>query len=184
MGCLEHADLNIDTDSLFDKTSLLIEFGSLWPLLHLLADTSDFNDQVLIIELLGNLHAAGHASHFYGSTSDASVALSVVLFNVDPLVTDFCRWVNVGPLVELLSLGSVSLVLDLASKFAADELLALRRNRLCELKGCEPILKIHSHVESELGLGTAKEHLLSCVWLEQDASNVANQDILLSLVLD
>lgn len=48
MSRLEHTDLNIDADSLLDEASFLVEFSGFGPLLHLLADTSNFNDKILV----------------------------------------------------------------------------------------------------------------------------------------
>lgn len=86
MSSLEHTDLNVDADSLLDETSLLIEASGFRPLLHLLANASDLDDQVLVCELLSDLHATGHASHLDGCAGNTSIALSVVLLDVDARV--------------------------------------------------------------------------------------------------
>lgn len=89
-----------------------------------------------------------------------------MLLNVDTLVLYIRGRIHVGPLIELLSLGSVALVFDLASKLAADELLALWLDLLGELERSEPVLQVHAHVEGELGLGALQEHVLSQIRLE------------------
>ena len=99
MGRLKHAYLNIDADGFLNEPALLVKASSLWPLLHLFAYTSNFNNEVLVGKLLSNLHASGHASHLNGCTCDTSVALSIMLFNVDALVTDLRGWVNIGSFV-------------------------------------------------------------------------------------
>jgi len=147
MGCLEHTNLNIDANSLLDKASFLVEFSGFGPLFHLLTYTSDFNDQVLISEFLCNLHATRHTSHLDSRTGNTSVALSVVLFYVDTLVTNFRGWVHISTLVKLLSLSSIALIFNLGSQFSADELFTLWSNLLCELESSKPVLKIHSHVK-------------------------------------
>ena len=123
---MEHADLNVDTDGFLDKTTLLVKLGCLRPLFHLLAYTSNLNDQVLVRELLGDLHSSGHASHLDGCTSNTGVALGVVLLHIDTLVTHLGRRVHVCALIKLLCLSSVALVFDLGGELAADELLSLR----------------------------------------------------------
>jgi len=153
-------------------------------LLHLLTDTCDFDDQVLVSKLLGDLHTARHAAHLDGGSGDTSVALSIVLLNIDTLITKFVAGVYVGTLVELLCLRSIALVLDLGSELSADILLTFGSDLLCQLESSEPILKIHTHVKGELRLRTAQEHVLSQIRLEEDASDVAHQHILLSLILD
>ena len=115
---------------------------------------------------MSNLHTTGHASHLDSRAGDTSIALSVVFVNVDTFVFNLRGWVHVGTLIQFLSLSSVALVLDLGSKFTADELLALWGDLLGELKGSKPVLKIHSHVKSKLWLCATQEALLSCVRLE------------------
>lgn len=85
---LIHANLNVDRDSLLDKASFLVQSCRLWPLFHLLADSSDFNHQILVRQLLSNLHASWHATHLNRSAGDSCIALSIVLLHVDPLVSD------------------------------------------------------------------------------------------------
>lgn len=88
MCSLEHSNLNIDADCFFNETTFLVETCGLWPLLHLLANASDLNDQVLVRQFLSNLHATGHTSHLDGCSGNTSIALSVVLFNINALVSD------------------------------------------------------------------------------------------------
>ena len=105
--------MDIDADGLFDETSFLVKPRSFWPLLHLLANSSDINHQVLVSELLSNFHTTRHPAHLDGSTSDTSVALCIVLLHVDALVTHFGRRVYVGTFVKFLGLCCVALVFNL-----------------------------------------------------------------------
>lgn len=45
---LEFPDLNVNADGFFEQSSLLVKLSSFRPLLHLLADTSYLNDQILL----------------------------------------------------------------------------------------------------------------------------------------
>lgn len=72
----------------------------------------------------------------------------------------------------------------MGGQFTANELLTLWGDLFRELQGCKPVLEVHSHVESKLWVGTAEEHVLSDVWLEEDPSDVSDQDVLLRLILD
>ena len=103
----------------------MIKTCGLRPLLHGLTDTSNFDDQVLVSQFLSDFHTARHATHLDGGTSDTSVALSVVLIDINTLISDLIVTIDVSTLVELLSLRSVALIFNLRSKLTADKLLAL-----------------------------------------------------------
>ena len=45
-------------------------------------------------------------------------------------------------------------------------------------------MQIHSHIESELWLRAAEEHLLGSIRFEEDARNMANENVLFSFILD
>ena len=107
-----------------------------------------------------------------------------MFINIDALISELVIAVDVGTLVEFLGLRRVALILDLRSELAADVLLALGSDLLSQLECGEPVLQIHAHVEGEIWLGAAKEHVLSQVRLEEDASNVTHKHVLLRLVLN
>jgi hypothetical protein len=55
-------------------------------LLHLLTHSGYLNDKSLIVELIGNIETSLHVSHLDGSSGDTSIALSVVLLNINLLI--------------------------------------------------------------------------------------------------
>ena len=137
------------------------------------ADTSDINDEGLFLELVSDLESALNVTHLDRSPGHSSVALLVVLLHVDRRVSSLIR-LYVGLFVQLLSLSGIALVLNLGSELAADELLFLWGDGPGEFKSRKPVLKIHSHLESQFRLGALKESLLSQIVFEEDRSNVAN----------
>lgn len=152
------------------------------PLLHLLTHRCDVNEQILFLEILSYVDTSGNFSHLDGSTGDSSIALSVVLVNVDLLV--FGSIGDESLFVEFLGFNGVALVLYLRGKSSADVLFSLWSDLLGQLECCEPILQVHSHFKGEARLGTLHEALLGQVVSEKDRSNMSHEDVLLSFVLD
>lgn len=98
-GCLEHADLNINASCFLNIATFLVKLSSFRPTLDAFAYSCNFNDQVFVVEFICNLHSTVHISHFYCGTSDTGIALSVVLLQVNFIVKNFARWVDVSPLI-------------------------------------------------------------------------------------
>ena len=119
----------------------------------------DVDNQVLLGEFVRNLEASLDVSHLDGCSGHASIALPVVLINID-VVVDRVISFEVGLFKEFLRLNCVALVLNLAGKLFTDELFFLRSDRSGELKCSEPILEIHSHFEGKLGLGALQKYFL------------------------
>ena len=76
------------------------------------------------------------------------------------------------------------MVLDLAGELPAYVLLLIRCDLLAELKSCEPVLQVHSHLKGKLWLGALQKVVLGNIVLEKDRSNMAHQDKFLALMLD
>mmetsp|Transcript_21815 Transcript_21815/g.33753 ORF Transcript_21815/g.33753 Transcript_21815/m.33753 type:complete len:287 (-) Transcript_21815:2042-2902(-) len=180
---VEQLDLDVDTHSLLHQAALLIELSSLLPLLHLLAHAGNFDDDGLVVDVAGDAEASLDVAHLNRSSGDTSIALSVVLLVVH-FVFLLLLLGQESFLVEFLGLNSVALVLHLGSQLATDELFFLRSNLLGQLQSLEPVLKVHSHLKSKLGLGALQEGFLSDVVLEEDGSHVALEHLLLRFVLD
>ncbi len=144
-GCLEHADLYVDTGGFLNEFTFLVEFGSLSPLLHLFADSGDLDDECVVVEFVGDVESSLNVAHLDGSARDASIALSVVLLDIDLLVVLFV-WVEECLLVEFLSLDSVALVLDLTGQLSAYVLFLLGGDLFAEFEGGEPVLQVHAHL--------------------------------------
>jgi hypothetical protein len=83
--------LNVDACSFLNELALLIELCSLSPLLHLLTHSGYLDDKSLIVELIGNIEASLHVSHLDGSPGDTSIALSVMLLNINLLIVLLIR---------------------------------------------------------------------------------------------
>lgn len=145
-GCLEHANLDVDTGGFLDKFTLLVEFGSLSPLLHLFTDTGDLDDECVVVEFVGDVESPLNVAHLDGSAGNASIALSVVLLNIDLLVVLFVG-VEERLLVEFLSLDRVALVLNLTGQLSAYVLFLLRGDLFAEFEGSKPVLQVHAHLE-------------------------------------
>jgi hypothetical protein len=52
----------------------------------LLTHSGYLNDKSLIVELIGNIETSLHVSHLDGSSGDTSIALSVMLLNINLLI--------------------------------------------------------------------------------------------------
>lgn len=137
---MEHAHLDVDGDGFFDQTTLLVQFGSFRPLLHLFTNTCNVNNEILVDEFLRNFESARHDAHLDRSSCDARITLRIVLLNVDGGVFYFAGGVNVGALVQLLRLSRVPLIFDLTRQFATNELLFLWGDLLGQLQRSKPIL--------------------------------------------
>ena len=115
--------MNVNACCFFDKSSLLVELCGLLPLFHLFADGGYVNHYIVVIDVLSDGETSLDISHFDGSPSDTSVALSVMLFMIYIHVIVFLTLVEEGLFVKFLSFNCVSLVFNLRSQFSADELL-------------------------------------------------------------
>lgn len=82
-GLGEHFYLDVDAGSFFNETAFLVEFGCFLPLLHLLTNRRDIDDDVLVVYILCNTKTSLNISHLDGCSCDASIALGVVLLMVD-----------------------------------------------------------------------------------------------------
>lgn len=78
--------MNVDAGSLFNESTFLVELRSLLPLLHVLADSCDFDDDVLFVDVLGDAEASLDIAHLDGSPGDAAIALCIMLLNIDLLI--------------------------------------------------------------------------------------------------
>ena len=141
----EHLDLDVDTGGLLDKLAFLVQLGGLLPLFHLLAHACDLDDDVLVVDVVGNAETALDVAHLDCSPSNAAVTLCVVLFHFDFVVFASVGRVKQRLFVQFLRFDSVALVLDLRGELSADVLFFLRRNLLCELESLEPVLQVHAH---------------------------------------
>ena len=61
----------------------MVEFGGFLPLFHVFADSRNFNNDVLFIDILGNTESALDIALFYRGSGNAAIALRIMLFNVD-----------------------------------------------------------------------------------------------------
>jgi len=145
---LEHLNLNVNTSSFLNKPSFLIKFGCLLPLLHLFADRSDVNNDIVIIDILSNTETSLDISHLDGSPRNTSVTLGVVLLVIDvQRIILFLALVEQSFFIEFLSFDSVALIFYLRGKFSANKLLFVWSDLLGQLEPLEPILQIHSHIK-------------------------------------
>ena len=76
------------------------------------------------------------------------------------------------------------LVFDLRGQLAAYKLFLFRSDLLSKFKCSKPVLQVHPHIQRKDRFGTLQEVLLCDVVLEQDAGNVADQNVDLCFVLD
>lgn len=144
--------MDVDTSSLLNESTLLIEFGGLLPLFHLFTDTGNINNNIFIVNVLGNTKTSLDITHFDGCSSDTTVALSIMLLVINFVVL-FLLLGKESLLIKLLCFNSVSLVLDLGGQLSANELLFVWSNLFGKFECLEPVLKIHSHFEGKFWLG-------------------------------
>jgi hypothetical protein len=144
--------LDVDTGSFLNESTLLIEFGGLLPLFHLLTDTGNINNNIFIVNVLCNTETSLDITHFDGCSCDTTVALSIMLLVIN-LVILFLLLGKESLLVKLLCFNGVALVFDLRGQLSANELFFVLSNLFGKFEGLEPVLKIHSHFEGKLWLG-------------------------------
>jgi len=144
--------LDVDTGSLLNESTLLIEFGGFLPLFHLLTDTGNINNNILIVNVLCNAETSLNITHFDGCSCDTTVALCIMLLVID-FVIFFLLLGKESLLVKLLCFNRVSLVLDLRGQLSTNELLFIWSNLFGKFECLEPVLKIHSHFEGKFWLG-------------------------------
>ena len=122
---MEHPDLNVDTGSFLNKLTLLIEFSSFSPLFHLLTDTSNFNNESVIVEFISNIESSLNIAHLNGSARYTGIALCVVLFNINLLIMLIIR-IKQCLLIQFLCLDCIPLILNLTCELPAYVLFLLR----------------------------------------------------------
>ena len=86
LSCLEHFHLDVNANSLFSKTSFLIEFGSFLPLFHVFANACNFYQDIFLIYIASNTITSLYVTHLDGCSGNTSVALCVMLFHINLII--------------------------------------------------------------------------------------------------
>jgi hypothetical protein len=111
----------------------LIEFGSLSPLFHLLANSCYFYDYIFVVNIACDAEASLNVSHLDSSSRNTAIALSIMLFiiNIQAIIL-FLALIKQSFFIKFLSFNGVSLIFNLGGQFSTNQLFFFRRNLLCK----------------------------------------------------